>query len=90
VVLSPLYYIIASLGTELAQQAGLRPYWAVGIGYPLALVVTRSLHTWWGLRSGTFHDHHIREKTRPHRGPPRPPADPLEGTRPEPRPLTHR
>jgi hypothetical protein len=62
VVLSPLYYIIASLGTELAQQAGLRPYWAVGIGYPLALVVTRSLHTWWGLRSGTFHDHHIREK----------------------------
>lgn len=61
-VLSPLYYIIASAGTEVAQRLGLYPYWAVAIGYPIALLVTRTLHTWWGLRTGSFHDHHIREK----------------------------
>jgi len=61
-VLSPLYYLIAVAGTEALQRLGLRPYWAVLIAYPLGLAVTRTLHTWWGLRSGTFHDHHIREK----------------------------
>ncbi len=61
-ILSPLYYIIASVGTEIVQRAGLPPYWAVGIGYPLALLATRTIHTWWGLRSGTFEDHHIRAK----------------------------
>ena len=61
-ILSPLYYIIAVVATETLQQLGLRPYWAVLIAYPLGLAVTRTLHTWWGLKSGTFHDHHIREK----------------------------
>lgn len=62
IVLSPLYYVIASLGTEFAQRGGLPPYWAVAIGYPVALIATRIIHTWWGLRSGTFEDHHIRAK----------------------------
>ncbi|MEM1186199.1 MAG: hypothetical protein AAGI53_14505 [Planctomycetota bacterium] len=61
-VLSPLYYVIAVIGTELLQRWGLRPYWAVSIAYPLGLLVTRTIHTWWGLKSGTFHDHHVREK----------------------------
>ncbi|MEL7472000.1 MAG: hypothetical protein AAGK04_01680 [Planctomycetota bacterium] len=61
-VLSPLYYVIATFGTELIQRLGLEPYWAVGIAYPIGLVITRLLHTWWGIRSGTFQDHHIREK----------------------------
>ena len=61
-VLSPLYYILASIGTEFAQRRGLLPYWAVAIGYPIALLATRTLHTWWGLKTGTFHDHHIRAK----------------------------
>jgi len=61
-VLSPLYYILASIGTEVCQRFGMLPYWAVAIGYPIALLATRSIHTWWGLKSGTFQDHHIREK----------------------------
>ncbi|MEM7756340.1 MAG: hypothetical protein AAF297_11975 [Planctomycetota bacterium] len=61
-ILSPLYYLIAVAATEALQQLGLRPYWAVLIAYPLGLLVTRTLHTWWGLRSGTFDDHHIRAK----------------------------
>lgn len=61
-VLSPLYYIIAGSGTELLQRAGMQPGWAVMIAYPLGLLVTRSLHTYWGLRTGSFEDHHIREK----------------------------
>ncbi|MEO0512379.1 MAG: hypothetical protein AAF108_05725 [Planctomycetota bacterium] len=59
-VISPLYYIIAVAGTEMLQQHGLRPYWAVCIAYPAGLVVTRTIHTFWGLRSGTYVDHHVR------------------------------
>ncbi|MEM7622438.1 MAG: hypothetical protein AAF235_04470 [Planctomycetota bacterium] len=61
-VLSPLYYIIAAAGTEGLQRIGIHPAWAVMIAYPVGLLVTRTLHTVWGLRSGTFEDHHIREK----------------------------
>jgi len=60
-VISPLYYLIAVLGTEWLQREGLPPYWAVAIAYPAGLVVTRTLHTIWGLRSGTFTDHHKRD-----------------------------
>ena len=61
-VLSPLYYIIAVLGTEWLQRTGMHPAWAVAIAYPAGLVVTRTLHTWWGLKTGTFDDHAVREK----------------------------
>ena len=61
-ILSPLYYIIAVSGTEGLQRLGLNPYWAIGISYPAGLAVTRTLHTVWGLRTGSFEDHHIREK----------------------------
>ena len=61
-VISPLYYAIAILGTEILQQhRGMHPAWAVAIAYPAGLLVTRTLHTIWGFRSGTYIDHHKRE-----------------------------
>lgn len=60
-VISPLYYIIAIAGTEALQQTGMHPAWAVGIAYPAGLAVTRTIHTVWGLRSGTYVDHHRRD-----------------------------
>lgn len=61
-VLSPLYYLIAVVGTEWLQRVGVHPAGAVSIAYPAGLLVTRTLHTVWGLRTGTFDDHHVREK----------------------------
>lgn len=60
-IISPLYYIIALAGTQALQEQGLHPAWAVGIAYPAGLVVTRTIHTIWGLRSGTYTDHHKRD-----------------------------
>lgn len=60
-VISPLYYIIALAGTQALQESGMHPAWAVGIAYPAGLLVTRTIHTIWGLRSGTYVDHHRRE-----------------------------
>ncbi|MEM8756950.1 MAG: hypothetical protein AAGF47_04120 [Planctomycetota bacterium] len=60
-VISPLYYIIAVAGTEALQQQGLHAAWAVGIAYPSGLAVTRTIHTIWGLRSGSYTDHHRRD-----------------------------
>jgi len=61
-VLSPLYYLIAVAGTEWLQRLGFHPAWAVSIAYPAGLLVTRTIHTVWGLRTGTFDDHAVREK----------------------------
>lgn len=63
-VLSPLYYVIAAGGTEGFQRLGMHPAWAVSLAYPLGLLFTRTLHTVWGYRTGTFHDHHVLEKRR--------------------------
>ena len=63
-VLSPLYYAIAASGTELLQRMGMHPSFAVLIAYPVGLLVTRILHTIWGYRSGTFHDHDVQERRR--------------------------
>lgn len=64
-IISPLYYIIAVAGTQmLQQQYGWHPGWAVSLAYPAGLVVTRTIHTVWGLRSGTYVDHHRRPDGR--------------------------
>ncbi|MEM1072032.1 MAG: hypothetical protein AAGB48_04685 [Planctomycetota bacterium] len=60
-VISPLYYIIAVACTEALQQQGWHPAWAVGLAYPAGLAVTRTIHTVWGLRSGSYVDHHRRD-----------------------------
>lgn len=63
-ILSPLYYLIAALGTESLQRFGLHPAWAVAVAYPFGLLITRILHTIWGFKTGTFHDHDVQEKRR--------------------------
>lgn len=60
-LLSPVFLVIAGVGTELLQRGGVAAYWAVGIAYMAGILVTRVLHTWWGLRSGTYRDHAARE-----------------------------
>jgi hypothetical protein len=61
-IISPLYYIMAVAGTQMLQQEfGWHPAAAVGLAYPAGLVVTRTIHTVWGLKSGTYQDHHRRE-----------------------------
>ena len=63
-VLSPLYYVIAAAGTEGLQRLGMHPAWAVVIAYPVGLLVTRTVHTVWGFRSGPFEDHHVQVRRR--------------------------
>lgn len=58
--IGPLYYTIASGLTWWFQHLDVHPSWAVGAGYAAALVVTRTIHTAWGLRSGSYVDHHKR------------------------------
>ncbi|MGP1273518.1 MAG: hypothetical protein ACTS22_09310 [Phycisphaerales bacterium] len=60
-VISPLYYIMAIAGTEALQQHGMHPAWAVAIAYPAGLAVTRTIHTIWGIKSGSYTDHHRRD-----------------------------
>ncbi|PHQ82001.1 MAG: hypothetical protein COB69_03035 [Phycisphaera sp.] len=63
-VISPLYYLIAIACTEYLQRShGLHPAWAVAIAYPAGLVVTRTLHTIWGFRTGTYVDHYRRQSS---------------------------
>ena len=58
-LLSPLYYIIAG-----GLMHGLQVWWKLGpsvafaIAFPCGLLVTRVLHTLWGLKTGRFRDHH--------------------------------
>lgn len=64
VILSPFYYIIAVGGTEFLQRQGMHPAWAVSMAYPVSLLISRTIHTIWGFKSGTYHDHDIQEKRR--------------------------
>lgn len=64
-LLSPVYYLIAvGLMQYLQDGQGMRAGFAVLIAYPAGLVVTRVLHTIWGLRSGTFLSNAEREAKR--------------------------
>lgn len=64
-LLSPLYYLTAAGLTYWLQVAhDVRPGFAVLVGYPAGLVVTRTVHTIWGLRSGRFLSHAEREARR--------------------------
>ena len=58
--IGPLYYLLASGGMLALLHAGVHPSWATGIGYGTAIIITRTLHTIWGLRTGSYRDHHAR------------------------------
>ena len=62
-VLSPLFYIISGGIMHFLQILGNRPSVAFLIAFPCGLVVTRVVHTLWGLRTGSFRDHDERGDT---------------------------
>jgi len=66
-LLSPLYYITAGLLMQLIQHQGIKAYWAVFIAFPTGLLLTRVIHTIWGLHSGTFLDHDKQQERRARR-----------------------
>lgn len=55
-ILAPIYYLIAMGLMYWLQKRGLAPGWAFLTGFATGLVVTRVLHTFWGLRNGRFAD----------------------------------
>ena len=58
VLLSPLYYTVA-MGLMYGLQTGtthMDHSWAFVIGFTSGIVVTRIVHTIWGLRTGLFRD----------------------------------
>ena len=56
-ILSPIYYLIAmGLMWYLHQIHKIDPGWAFFFAFALGLLVTRVIHTIWGLKSGRFVD----------------------------------
>ncbi|QYK48811.1 MAG: hypothetical protein KF838_02935 [Phycisphaeraceae bacterium] len=53
-ILSPLYYMVAGGLMYLLQYQGIKANWAFVFGFVSAIVVTRIVHTMWGLRTGRF------------------------------------
>ncbi|MFG0314790.1 MAG: hypothetical protein ACF8LL_11505 [Phycisphaerales bacterium] len=54
-LLSPLFYVVAVGGMwALASQAGIRESWAFVISFSAAIILTRVVHTEWGLYTGRF------------------------------------
>ena len=57
IALVPLFAAIAISGMwALQHYAEIKPNWAFVIAFVVAMIITRILHTIWGLRSGTFCD----------------------------------
>lgn len=56
-LLSPIFYGVAMGGMWALQvYGGAGSKWAFVISFSAAIIVTRIIHTFWGLRSGTFRD----------------------------------
>lgn len=49
--LSPVFYLIALGGQKMALLGGMQPGWTVFVGYGSAALVTRTMHTFWMIRS---------------------------------------
>lgn len=64
-LLSPLYYITAfTLMYWLQKSHGWDPGWAFVTSYATGLLLTRAIHTAWGLHTGRFKDNRRREIER--------------------------
>ncbi|QKK08045.1 MAG: hypothetical protein HND58_07565 [Planctomycetota bacterium] len=55
-ILSPLYYLVAMGLMYALQHRGMAHGWAFVVGFASGLLVTRVVHTVWGMRSGRFLD----------------------------------
>ena len=60
-ILSPLFYGVALGGKFLLLHYGVEREWALVYGFVAGLILTRTIHTVWGLWSGRFKDHEQRE-----------------------------
>ncbi|MEM9064208.1 MAG: hypothetical protein AAGB51_01825 [Planctomycetota bacterium] len=68
-ILSPIFYLLSAGGMETLQRAlGWHASLAMIVGFSSALVITRVIHTIWGLRSGRFRDHHEQTARAPEPG----------------------
>ena len=56
-ILSPVYYLVAMSLMYTLQLRGMRHSWAFVTAFASGLLVTRVLHTVWGVRTGRFLDH---------------------------------
>lgn len=74
--LTPAFYVIAIGGMWGLQHAGFGASWAFVLSFSVGLIVTRVMHTWWGLRTGRFEP--IPLKTGPARTPPGASDNPAE------------
>ena len=54
IILSPVYYLVAGGLMYGFQHAGMRVGWAFALAFFAGILVTRVIHTIWGLRSGRF------------------------------------
>lgn len=55
-LLSPLYYVVAMGLMYVLQHAGMRHNWAFVTGFVTGILITRVVHTIWGMRCGRFND----------------------------------
>lgn len=74
-ILSPLYYLIAMGLMYALQHRGMAHGWAFFVGFASGLLVTRVVHTVWGLRTGRFLDFVAEAKTGPATDAKQPPPD---------------
>ncbi len=73
--LTPLFYLVSIGGMYGLQHWGMRASWAFVVAFATAIVLTRIIHTWWGLRTGTFK----RPKARPASSEPAENPPPMQG-----------
>jgi len=52
--LTPAFYLVAIGGMWGLQHAGMGASWAFVLSFSAAIVLTRVVHTYWGLRTGRF------------------------------------
>jgi hypothetical protein len=55
-ILSPVYYVIAMGAMYLLQRRGWSHDWAFVTAFASGLLITRVIHTVWGMRSGRMRD----------------------------------
>jgi len=61
IALVPLFMVVAMGGMwALQKYSGVSASWAFVVAFVSAMIITRVVHTVWGLRSGTFDDTKIR------------------------------
>lgn len=56
IILTPAFYVVAIGGMWGLQHLGMTPSWSFVIAFSAAIILTRVIHTIWGLKTGRFRD----------------------------------